>query len=338
MKMKKLVYLLACTVLFAACSDDDSNAKAKGEKSAVIESIKNKVVFSTFDYEKRVSYLYALDPLNGQYEKIKEFKEEKLADLQNLSYDPVDKYLYAISSKQQLVKFNLEKKETVFIKTLTPYFDVEIEQSFFDKRGRMYTYGYGNAKPVIFNNFILIDKENAKVTKQESSKELSKKLDGNSIAFNAYDEIQDRIVSLVENHNLKEYTTNFSILTLNPTNFSEFDTQTEKNTIAIKQLDYLAIPLGFAVDKNKNYYLGYALEEGDEVALVDTKTGKLNGLFSLYNIYEMMYDKNTNSLYVMSEDKDYNLHLLVYNIDTKQKKSFELKDINLEVFGAVFIN
>lgn len=338
MKMKKLVYLFACTALFAACSSDDSKTSEGDMPPTEFKSIKNKVVFSTFDHEKRVSNLYELDPTDGKYVKIKEFKEDKLADLQSISFDPVNKKLYAISSEKQLLKFDLEKRETVFIKTLTPSFDVEIEQSFFDKRGQMFTFGYGTGNPLQFNNFILIDKESTKATKEDSSKELKKMLVGSSISFNVYDENQDRIVSLYEKYNTKESTTSFSLLTLNPTNFAEFDAQKEKNTIAIKQLNYISVALGLVVDKNQNYYLSYALDEEDTVAQIDPKTGELQGMFSLYIIYEMMYDKHTNSIYIFTEDRQEKLHFVTYNIDTKQMKSFELKDIQFEIFGSTFID
>ncbi|WP_158210490.1 hypothetical protein [Myroides phaeus] len=336
--MKKLVYLFACTALFAACSSDDSNVESEVVPPVVIEPTKSKVVFSTYDNTNRISYLYELNPVDGQYEKIKEFKESEIDNLQNFSYDATNKIFYGISSEQKLLKFDLEKKETISIKTITPDFGVDIDYSFIDKRGKMFAYGYNKMNPLLFNNFISIDKEMATGIKGNSSKELSKMLVGNSIFYYTYNEQQDKVVALFESFNREADTSDFSLLLLNPTNLEEFDTQKEKNTIVIKQLDHLADTFGIVVDKNQNYYIGYEVYDEDEVAFIDTTTGELHKLFNLYSIYGMTYDKNSNSLYVFSKEKNDKVYFTAYNIDTKEKRSIELKGNDFEVFGLTVIN
>jgi len=334
--MKKLICLFACTALFAACSSDDSNQEPEVTPPAVTEPTKSKVIVSKNFPDKRGIGLYELDPSNGKFEMIKEFEE--IDNMESINYDAVDKKLYGISFENQLLKFDLEKKETVFIKDITPTLEVDIDYSFIDKRGELLAYGYDRGQFDVFNSFITIDKEKAIGTPKGVSKELNKKLEDASIFYLTYNEQQDRVVAFCEESDYEKGVTNFSLLLLNPHNLADFDTKTEEKTIAIKELNYQSNAHGIVVDKNQNYFIAYDKLDTNIVALVDTKTGELNNLLELFNLEVMAYDKNMNSLYFISGSREDKKLFTTYNIDTKEKSVFVLGDDEKSNTGMIVIN
>lgn len=339
--MKKY-FFLASILAFMSCSSDSSSSSDNGEgtQPPVKENEVGRLLFTENSLNGYTVSLNIFDPKDAKITNVAKFDEREYSMGYEFTVDDKTKMLYSITSyNDKFLSYDYDKRKEVSYVEVSPknllrepYPGIFIS----DNRVVYFDNGKGTASEI---GFLSINPKSGHIKLENESKELPKyyKNGGCGYAFLDYKN-KNELVALLNRYDFNSLEGNvMTIVRLNVNNFKEFDSNTKDKTIVLKPYsEGEGKVVGFAQDRNGNFYYAFNKENNPStsiVTIVNPKDGSLTKVFETGGIYDMFYDELSHSLFLIGEDDNQRHSTMFKQYDLTKKVM--VKQVPFETIGKL---